>query len=397
MSSSAILTEQTWRAGLAPDDYVLGNVRAVLTDRIVDRARVVVRQGRIAEITDRPGAHDLDGAGLLVTPGFIDVHSDALEKEHAPRPSAELPWDFALTAFEGRCAASGVTTVFHGAAFRPINLDGAQRSVQKAGELCEVVDDAAGRRTRVDHRVLYRVDIISAESVAAFAERLAALPDNVVPLVSHEDHTPGQGQYADPTKLEDWLMQSRGLTRAEAVTEVADRRAEASELAGLRREHLDWFGVLAHSGRIRLLGHDPDTAKSVDELLGRGGAVAEFPTTVEAARRARELGLLIVAGAPNLLRGGSHTGNVSALALARGGLVDAIASDYLPPALLGSVARLARESRDLPSAVSLVTSGAARVAGLDDRGELAEGKRADLALIDDRAEWPHVVQTLTAR
>lgn len=133
MNKVATMTATRWRAGVAPDDYVVGNVRAVLADRIVDTARVVVREGRIAEIAERPGGYDLDGAGLLLTPGFIDVHSDALEKEHSPRPSAELPWDFALSAFEGRCAASGVTTVYHGAAFRPSAVDGTERSVRKAG------------------------------------------------------------------------------------------------------------------------------------------------------------------------------------------------------------------------------------------------------------------------
>lgn len=144
------------------------------------------------------------------------------------------------------------------------------------------------------------------------------------------------------------------------------------------------------------MGHDPDSPGAIAELVERGSTVAEFPTTLAAARAAREVGLLIVAGAPNVLRGGSHNGNVSATELAHAGLLDALASDYLPTALLGSVSVLAPEL-GLPAAVGFVTGGPARVAGLPDSGTLAVGERADLVLVsDDRGPWLRVAAALPA-
>ena len=219
-----------------------------------------------------------------------------------------------------------------------------------------------------------------------------------MPLVSHEDHTPGQGQYADPSKLKDYMIFADGLSEEEADAQL-DRLVEEGRAGeALRRRIFEWLAELAAAGRFRLLGHDPDTAQAIDELAERGGSVAEFPTTVEAARRAREHGMPIVAGAPNALRGRSHSGNVSAGELAGLGLVDALASDYLPAALLGGVRTLVDEGvTDLPQAIGFITAGPARVAGLDDRGAIAEGLLADFAFVSDaRGGWPHVVATFKA-
>jgi alpha-D-ribose 1-methylphosphonate 5-triphosphate diphosphatase len=158
-----------------------------------------------------------------------------------------------------------------------------------------------------------------------------------------------------------------------------------------------WLGSLAVAGRIRLVGHDMDSRAAVEALRARGGSVAEFPTTVDAARAARELGLPIVMGAPNVMRGESHSGNVSAAALVELGLVDALASDYLPSGLLAGAFTLARNGlTTLPAAIGLVSSGAAAAAGLSDRGRLAAGLRADLALVDDAGTWPVVRATFRA-
>ncbi|MCW0215528.1 MAG: amidohydrolase family protein, partial [Pseudonocardia sp.] len=185
-----------------------------------------------------------------------------------------------------------------------------------------------------------------------------------------------------------------GEDRETATRRVRERMAEARRTEPVRDANLAWAGELARSGRARLLGHDPDSAEAIDRLVERGGAVAEFPTTLAAARRARRCGLVTVAGAPNVLRGGSHSGNVSAAELVGEGLVDALASDYLPSGLLGAVATLVRARvSTLPEAVGLVTSGPALVAGLEDRGRIAPGLLADLALVDDAGRWPYVVAT----
>ena len=385
-----------WSVGEPPSTYVISNVRAVLPDRVTDSASVVVEDGRIAAVQEISGkyAGDVDGANRLLIPGLIDVHSDALERERAPRASAILPWDFALASFESKLVGAGVTTIFHGAGFQEQLAKGVERSAELAWEVCVLV--TADRSHRVDHRILHRLDVRSEVGAQVLRRRLESLPpDATSVLVSHEDHTPGQGQYADREHFVNTLI-AEGMTLDQARRHIATKEADAAHTMHVRDENLRWLGRLAAVRRIRLLGHDPDTADVVDGLIARGGTTAEFPTTVEAAERARELGLTIVVGAPNVLRGASHSGNVSAGELIAMGLADALASDYLPTALLGSVFSLSRGGVvSLPAAVRLVTSGPAAVAGLSDRGQIAEGMLADFALVDDnRGSWPHVITTM---
>lgn len=389
-----------WPLAAQATDYTIRNVRAVLTDRVLENAAIVVRDGRIAAIEQgalRDSAAQLDGSNRLLMPGLIDIHTDALEKERMPRPGAALPWDFALMSFESKLVAAGITTVFHGAGFQHHSAHGKERSVELALQMCGHIDPAP--RHRVDHRVLHRVDIRSEQGIDALRRRLDDLTSvDVPPLVSHEDHTPGQGQYVDRTHMERYIMHTDGKSQAEAKAQVDWLIEEGRQTASIRAAALQYLGELARAGRIRLMGHDPDTVEVVDSMLARGAIASEFPTTVAAARRSRELGLANVAGAPNVLRGGSHAGNVSAAELVGGGLVDALASDYLPSGLLAAVWVLVREGVcDLPAAVRLVTSGPARVAGLDDRGVIEVGRWADLVLVDDQQHaWPQAVATLTS-
>jgi alpha-D-ribose 1-methylphosphonate 5-triphosphate diphosphatase len=405
-TSRAAARSPGWPARSVPADYVLGGVRAVLPGAILDNARVVVRDGLIAEVGPAPGGGpgrrgaDLDGGGLLCVPGLIDVHSDALEREREPRPGVELPWDFAVAALEGKMSAAGITTAFHGAGFMDKLSGATARSVETGIDVsAAVAARAADPAPLVAHRILYRLDARSREGAAALAAALDARPVTAesLPLVSHEDHTPGQGQYADRRYMERYLAGTGGMS-AEAAARRVDELIEArdAELPTLERT-MAWLGSLARGGQIRLVGHDLDAPGAVTALRARGGSVAEFPTTVEAARAARALGLPVVMGAPNVMRGESHSGNVSAAELARLGLVDALASDYLPSGLLAGAFTLARRGlATLPDAIGLVTAGAAAAAGLTDRGRLAAGLRADLALVDDAGAWPVVRATFRA-
>ncbi|WP_433279110.1 alpha-D-ribose 1-methylphosphonate 5-triphosphate diphosphatase [Pseudonocardia xinjiangensis] len=338
----------------------------------------------------------MDGAGLLCVPCVVDVHSDGLEREVLPRPGARLPWEFAILSFEGKLRAAGVTTVFHGASFEEGTSPSTVRTVATTRELCAAVAERGV--AAVDHRILHRLDVRSPEGLAALRERLAgASPGDVPALVSHEDHTPGQGQYADRSHYERYVAGTRGLSDGEARDHVDRLIIERDDRLPIRAEALDWLGGLARSGAIRLLGHDPASAAEIDDLVARGGAVAEFPTTLEAAAAARERGLPVVAGAPNVLRGRSHAGNVSGGELAARGLLTALASDYLPSGLLPAAFLLAaRGVVSLPAAVALVTAGPAEVAGLTDRGRLGAGMRADLVLVEPGEPWPVIRSVLRA-
>jgi alpha-D-ribose 1-methylphosphonate 5-triphosphate diphosphatase len=385
-TSRAMAWSIGWPAAAVPADYVLGGVRAVLAGAIVDNARVVVRDGLIAEVAPAPAgsAADLDGAGLLCVPGLIDVHSDALERERAPRPGVHLPWDFAVTSLEGKLSAAGITTAFHGAGFQDKMSGAMTRSAKTAIEVCAaIVARSLEPAPLVGHRILYRLDARSPEAAEALAVALDGHPAAAesLPLVSHEDHTPGRGQYADRRYMEQYLAGAGGLSAEQAAQRVDDLIAERDAHLPALERNMAWLGSLAVAGRIRLVGHDMDSPTAVEALRARGGSVAEFPTMVDAARTARELGLPIVMGAPNVMRGESHSGNVSAAELVELGLVTALASDYLPSGLLAGAFTLARARlATLPAAIGLVTSGAAASAGLSDRGRL-EGLAARCLLL----------------
>lgn len=382
--------------GHKPADYIVGHARAVLPDRIVEDARIVVRDHHIVEITSgaRGVKIDFDASGLTVTPGFIDTHSDALEKERTPRAGVEIPVDFALQTLEARVAGVGVTTMYHGTGFRNQSVRGVERSVDRALEETTVIDTMP--QGRVDHRVLHRLDLLSDEGADALARRFDDMPARAYPtLVSFEDHTPGQGQYSDAEGLRRYLIDNEGVSEEEADARMEKLIDGAEAGAATKLKNEQWLADLAARGLIRSLGHDMDTADVVDRNIDLGVEVAEFPTTIEAAHQAFKRGLVIAGGGPNALRGRSHNNNISAARLAEDGLLDALTSDYFPPALLGGAMVLLRQGLvDLPGAISLITAGPARLAGLSDRGELAEGRLADLAFIDfDNTTWPRVITT----
>lgn len=380
-------------AGTPGTTTVLVHGRAVLPDRVIDDARVVVEDGLITEVGPMPagavpaGAVDLYGALLL--PGVVDTHSDGLENEARPRPGAEFDLDFAVASFEGRVRAAGVTTVFHGVAYEDHYRKG--RTVERALLLDAAIRRrAASGRALVDHRALYRLDARDPAGLSAIDDVLTS-PAEPPPLVSFEDHTPGQGQYSDVAYYQRWLEGSEGISAEEALRRTDALIAERETRIDHRQVALAKLASYAKEGRARLLAHDPTDAGEIAVALEYGVAVAEFPTTVAAARAARENGLHIVAGGPNILRGGSHSGNVSAADLVEAGLVDGLTSDYLPSTPLAAAVLLAgRGLVDLPGAVRLVTSGPAGVAGLTDRGELVTGKRADLIAVTVDGGWPTV-------
>jgi alpha-D-ribose 1-methylphosphonate 5-triphosphate diphosphatase len=379
---------------------IYAHATAVLPDRVLEDALVAVEDGLITEVAARTGpvpygAVDLDGALLL--PGLVDTHSDGLEKEVRPRPGAEFDPDFAVASFEGRVRAAGVTTIFHGIGYQS---DGRkERTVAAAQRLEHAITGRAATGTAlVDHRLLLRLDARDPAALTALKAAVAGYADRTaVPLVSFEDHTPGQGQYADPAYYRRWLEGTEGLSSADAQAKLETYTADREGRAWHRDVAFAWLSERARAGGLRLLAHDPVTAEEIAAVHARGVAVAEFPTTLEAARAARAHGMHIVAGAPNVLRGGSHSGNVSATDLIAAAAVDALSSDYLPSTPLAAALRLAVSGTPTHEAVRLVTAGPAAVAGLTDRGALAPGLRGDLVAVTVDGGWPTVrlVTTVT--
>ena len=376
-------------------DLIVTDVVAVLPDEVVHDASVVIRGGIIVEVVERhlTGPDVIDGRGAVCIPGIVDTHSDALEKEIRPRPGVELDLAFALRSFEGRARAAGVTTMFHGVGFE--ENGSYDRTVAQALAMCSVIDErAASGRAIIDHRILHRLDVRDADGLRALEARLdAGVAGNSddLPLISYEDHTPGQGQYRDRSWFERYVAGTRGVDDGAAAKIVDDILASRDVHLDVREQSIVSMGARAVAGSIRLMIHDPADEGEIEVAAASGMTIAEFPTTVEAAQAGRASGMRTVCGGPNALRGTSHSGNVSARALIQHGLCDGLASDYLPTTLIGAMAALVADGIcDLVTAVNLVTAGPAATVGLDDRGRLVPGGRADIVLVELDGRLPTV-------
>jgi alpha-D-ribose 1-methylphosphonate 5-triphosphate diphosphatase len=369
-------------AGDATAGLVISHANLVLEHEVVENGAVVVRDGRIAAVETAEGLGAaglpvLDAAGAYLIPGVVDTHNDGLEREINPRPLVGFPRPFALANFERRSTAAGVTTTFHAIYFGDVARHG--RSVQHAADCTAVIRATAGR-SRHEHQVLHRCDVWSPTGLDPLLASLGQFP---VPALSLNDHTPGQGQFRDVAAIKRTMGLSRpGVQEADLEAELRRRMAER---AG---DHTTVPGVLrlVHEARRQtpflIASHDDDSPEKVDLMVEVGATVAEFPVTLGAARRARERGLWITVGAPNVVRGGSTSGNMSATDLVAAGLADVICADYHAPSLLYAAFRLVEQTVcDLPRAVAMLTATPARAFGLADRGVIAPGMRADLCLV----------------
>jgi alpha-D-ribose 1-methylphosphonate 5-triphosphate diphosphatase len=357
-----------------PGTLTLANARLILPGGEV-HGRISFRGGEIVEIArggDVPrGAEDCEGD--IVAAGLVELHTDNLERHIRPRPSADWPHAAAIVAHDAELAACGITTVFDAIRVGSIEGKGGTGWMRYARQVAtELLALRAAGALKIGHRLHLRAEMCSetlAEELAEFA------PEDRIGIVSLMDHTPGQRQFADIGQYRTYMMGKHGMTEATFAEHVETRQSlgarvrEAHERAAV--EAAQRFGAV-------LASHDDTTAAHVVRSAAHGIGLAEFPTTEEAARACRQHGIAVMMGAPNLIRGGSHSGNVSAGTLARSDLLDIVSSDYVPSALLYAAVKLADVWRDLPRAMATVTAAPARAAGLVDRGVLAEGMRADM-------------------
>jgi len=357
---------------------VLSNARLVLPDRVVEAGWVAMAEGLIADLgADHPPAGAQDVAGDFIIPGLIELHTDHLEAHYMPRP--KVFWDpvAAVVSYDGQLASCGITTVLD--SLRVWREEGADEVGGEAAVLADAIMAArdAGM-LRIAHFLHLRCEVPMPDVVAE-AAALIGRPD--VRLVSLMDHTPGQRQFRDEEKLRTYYRsKSGGLTDAEVEALFAQRRAFAARHAAANYRGLV---ALARLHGTRLASHDDTTLEHVRQSIADAVAIAEFPTTLEAAAASHAAGIAVLMGAPNLVRGSSHSGNVGTAELARAGLLDVMSSDYMPSSLLMAAFRLpqAAPAIDLPRAIATVTAAPAAAVGLDDRGTIALGKRADLVRV----------------
>lgn len=362
---------------------LITNARIVLPDAVLERGWIRLEGRRIAEVAEGdppfPGGRAVDGRGLTAIPGIIDLHGDMLEREVEPRPGAEFPLDMALFELDKRLAAAGVTTAYAALSF----WDNEGREVSRKQELVRrMVETIHAMRDQllVEHRVHARFEVSTPSVVPLLAALLAA---GKVELLSLMDHTPGQGQYRDIEHYIGFMSKWRRIDPEHVEVELRERMERAGTLEQRWALARDIVALAAERG-LPIASHDDDTAAKVDLVASLGAGLAEFPVTLEAATEARRRGMHVAMGAPNALRGGSHSGNLSAREAVAAGVVDCLAADYHPGTLVQAAFGLARDGvASLPAAVALVTSGPAAALGLADAGRITTGARADLALVED--------------
>jgi alpha-D-ribose 1-methylphosphonate 5-triphosphate diphosphatase len=324
----------------------------------------------------------ISAGGDLLLPGLIDLHSDAIEKVAQPRPNVYFPMPIPLLEMDWRLAGGGVTTEFHA-----VSLDDAEfgvRSEDFADELAEALSTTEGLLVR--HRLHARLEVTSDRGETAVARLIRS---GAARLVSLMDHTPGQGQYLTEQSYVDYITTMTGWTAGEVTEHLVEKRHRAEYNDGRIARTVR----LAQEYGVALATHDDDSSAKVEQWSSMGINISEFPTTLEAAHRAKAVGISVCMGAPNVVLGRSSGGHVSALEAVRAGAVDILSADYYPSAMLAALFKLVDNGYcTLPEAARLVTANPARAVGMTGYGELAAGNVADVILVQHRSPKEHRVR-----
>ncbi|RZT99012.1 alpha-D-ribose 1-methylphosphonate 5-triphosphate diphosphatase [Advenella incenata] len=360
-------------------ERVITNAKIVTASEVI-RGTVSLRDGLIHDVSEGtsslPAAEDWQGD--FVIPGLIELHTDNLEKYMNPRPGVDWPSENAVLAHDAQIVAAAITTVFDALSIGDVNPKG-QRLLQLP-KMVEAISHASDQgHTRAEHRLHLRCEVSHEKTLGIFEDLVG---NELVHLVSVMDHTPGQRQFVKYEKYREYYQGKYHLNDADMDAFIVLQKQNADRYSeGYRRRIVD----ICHERGLSLASHDDATSEHVHESAGFGMTIAEFPTTHEAAALSHQLGLKVLMGAPNVVRGGSHSGNIAATDLARNGVLDILSSDYYPASMLQSVRILSQSDLgiSLPQAVNMVSLAPARSANLPDRGQISPGLRADLVQVKD--------------
>ena len=355
------------------NEIILTNTHIILSNEII-YGSVKIRDGCISEIDDQPTSikNGIDLEGDFLLPGLIELHTDNLERHCVPRPSVLWPFHSAVIAHDAEIASAGITTVFDAIAVggAMLNKDRDTVLIDAADAVRDAVTDKV---LRVDHYLHMRCEVASTNVIELFNN---FCEEPLVQLVSLMDHTPGERQFVDEAKLKVYYQGKYGLNDSEFDKMVIERKELQAKYS--KKHRLEISSMCKNIG-VTTATHDDATEAHIKEAITLGATISEFPTTVAAASAANNAGMSTIMGGPNVVRGGSHSGNVSAADLSDKGLLDALSSDYVPSSLLyGAFLLNDKQGLSLPDAIATVTTNPARMANFNDRGEIKAGLRADL-------------------
>ena len=376
------------------DSCIIRGGTVVCADRVLPDCDVVVIDGRIAAI-EPVGASDfdaqpdatmgvlpvVDARGAYVVPGLIDIHSDYVENVASPRPSVVMDLSTSLYKADRELVSHGVTTIFHS-----LSVYGAHvfdhKPIRDFGNVSALIDRVAALRAgeERDHLIRHRLHMrVELDSVDLYDDIESFLRSGKVDLVSFMDHTPGQGQYRDLLVFGDTLKGYRDVSD-EDVRDIVRQQQESQKLTYAQ---ITALASVARERGVSIASHDDDSEDKLAFMDGLEATISEFPISLDIARAARARGMHTIAGAPNVMLGHSHSGNLSAREAVQAGAIDVLCSDYYPAALLDAVFTLRDQcGLDIAKAFALVTINPAKAAGIaDEVGSIAVGKRADVLLV----------------
>ncbi|MGP8329476.1 MAG: phosphonate metabolism protein PhnM [Methanosarcinaceae archaeon] len=368
-------------------EFSITNGQIITPDGVIESGCLEIKDGRITGIRDNlqgTSGNVIDADGGYVMPGIIDIHGDDLETAISPRPSSRFPVDFALLQLDRCNAVCGITTKLHAIAYFEDELKG--RHVGLSKEIAKtIVHNESGLLT--SHFLHVRCEIST-----DLEDVLEVIESPLVKLVSLMDHTPGQGQFSDPKQYREYHKRIYGLND----TEIDGIIRKKSGYADTKMRNMREIVRKAQGKGIAIASHDDDSSQKVELVCSIGARISEFPVTLNAANRSRELGMTVCMGAPNLVLGGSTSGNLSSIQAVTAGLVDVLCSDYSPASMLYSPFILWRQGiMPLPDAVKMVTLNPAKAVGMDNMiGSIEVGKRADILVVTEHVGIPVVNRTI---
>lgn len=332
----------------------------------------------------------LDARGGYVSPGFVDIHSDYIETIVSPRPTSVMSMNIGLRESERILMTHGITTIFHSLSYYGDDKYShkAIRNPENVQKCVDAIYASHDEPHLIRHRLHARFEIDSIDQIPNLERNIL---DGKIHLLSFMDHTPGQGQYRNLEIYKNIMRGYRSMTDQEADVLIQ----EQADKTKMTFDDIERLSRLAIEQNIAVASHDDDDVAKLQLVQSYGTTISEFPITLDVAKEAKKMGMQTIAGAPNILIGGSHSGNLSASEAIQAQVIDIICSDYYPPAMLHGIFELAKKyDEDLHRLFQLVTINPARAVNLDHEiGSIEIGKKADLLIIEQMEDGYPVVTT----